>query len=217
MPVRIIISDNVLIGHPENIRAGILDEYPELGESAISIQDAGFAADLAYALLIGASAIVRSISDLNSCIAIAQNKYQNGIQAFFAFLSNTHSEQLVPTDIPNIITVGAGILANETAYGAGLEFWDEDLDLVEPELSSFANGRVAGKLLKIKDALGCSWWEARYRARMTASHKGAWDKYNGYGKINVDAAIARTDAIIVDPYYDHNPVESMQFAGFKFQ
>ena len=217
MSTHIIISDTVLTGHPENVRTGILDEYPELGQSAISIQDSGFATDILYAQSVGASAIVRSISDLNSCIDIAQSQYKNGIQSFFAFLSNTHSEQAVPTSIPNIVTVGAGITANETAYGNGLEFWDEDLDLVEPELSSFANGRVAGKLLKIKDTLGCSWWEARYRARMTASENGVWSLNNGYGKIDTTKAIAFAGAIIVDPYYDNNPSEPTQFAGFRFQ
>lgn len=215
MATRIIISDTILTGHPESVRAGILAEYSGIIQAEIEIRDSGFVADIAYAQSINAIEIVRSIADLNSCIETALLYYRN-IQSFFAFLSNDHTEEAVPTSIPNVITVGAGVLANETAYGQGLEFWDYDLDMVDPDLSSFSNGRVAGKILKIKDTLGCSWWEARYRARMTASENGVWSLYNGYGKIDVAKALVYSGAIIHDPYYDNNPSEPMQRAGYRF-
>ena len=190
MSTRVIISDLSLTGHPESVRDGILSGYGDgLTQAEIEICDGGFVADIAHAQSVGAIAVVRSITDLNSCIATAL-LYQPTIQTFMAFISNTYQEEMIPATLTNIVTVGAGLEANETAYGAGLEFWDEDLDLVEPELSSFANGRVTGKMLKIKDALNCAWNIARYHAQMTAGNLGIWDKYNGFGKIDVDAAIA---------------------------
>ena len=190
MSTRVIISDLSLTGHPESVRDGILSGYgPGLTQAEIEIRMDGFVADIAHAQSVGAIAVVRSITDLNSCIATAL-LYQPTIQTFMAFISNTYQEEMTPTTLTNIVTVGAGILSNETAYGAGLEFWDEDSDLVEPELSSYSNGIVAGKMLKIKDALNCAWNIARYHAQMTAGNLGIWDKYNGFGKIDVDAAIA---------------------------
>jgi len=213
MSTRIVISDTVLTGHPEDIRTAILAEYSGITAGEIEIKNDGFATDIAYADSVGAEAVVRSIVDLNSYIASALT-YVPDIQTFFAFLSNAHSEQLLPSGIPNCVTVGAGVTANQTAYGNGLEFWDEDLDIVDPALSSFANGRVAGKLLKIKDTLTCSWWEARYRARMTASNAGVWDKYNGYGKIDVAAAIAYAGTVISNPYYPESPTKRQQIIDY---
>ena len=188
MSTRVIISDTVLTGHPESVRDGILSGYGDgLTQAEIEICDGGFVADIAHAQSVGAIAVVRSIIDLNSCIATAL-LYQPTIQTFMSFMSNTYQEEMTPTTLTNIVTVGAGILSNETAYGAGLEFWDEDLDLVEPELSSYSNGIVAGKMLKIKDTLNCSWNVARYLAQMTASGNGIWNQYNGFGKIDVDKA-----------------------------
>jgi hypothetical protein len=190
MSIRVVISDLSLTGHPESVRDGILSGYGAgLTQDEIEICDSGFVADIAHAQSVGAIAVVRSISDLNDCIATAL-LYQPTIQTFMAFLSNTYQEEMTPTTLTNIVTVGAGLEANETAYGAGLEFWDGDLDLIEPELSSFSNGRVAGKILKIKDTLNCAWNIARYHAQMTASNLGLWNKYNGFGKIDVVAAIA---------------------------
>ena len=188
MSTRVIISDLSLTGHPESVRDGILSGYgPGLTQAEIEIRMDGFVADIAHAQSVGAIAVVRSITDLNSCIATAL-LYQPTIQTFMAFISNTYQEEMTPTTLTNIVTVGAGILSNETAYGAGLEFWDEDSDLVEPELSSYSNGIVAGKMLKIKDTLNCSWNVARYLAQMTASGNGIWNQYNGFGKIDVDKA-----------------------------
>ena len=119
---------------------------------------------------------------------------------------------------PVIVTSGAGDdeLRNNTAYGNGLEFWDGDLynenlsqdgTQRDDDASSFSNGIILGKLLKIKDELNCTWWEARYRARMTADRNepnrvtSFWDYRNGYGKINVASAIAFVGVIPADIYY----------------
>ena len=103
-----------------------------------------------------------------------------------------------------IVTCGAGVASatnNQTGYGNGLEFWDrESVGAAGTAESSYSNGVIAGKLYSIKAALGCNWWEARYRARMTASNGGSWNKYDGYGVINVSAAIAYGSGIAEDPY-----------------
>jgi hypothetical protein len=98
------------------------------------------------------------------------------------------------------VTSGGGTTQNDTAYGDGLEFWDDGSGG-----SSAANGRIAGKLLKIKHSRGGSWWDARYAARQTASNGGVWDKFNGYGKIDVAAAIAYGGSIPADDYANGNP------------
>ena len=218
MSTRIIISGRADVEeHSIEIRDVILDEYSGITESEIAINDDGMDASLAYAKLVGAIAVIRCFGDLNGYLIAAQN-YYSYLQTFYAFISNSHIEEIKPYSIQSIITVGAGITANETAYGVGLEFWDEDADLVEPSLSSYSAPRVLAKILKIKDTLGCSWWEARYRARMTASENGVWSLNNGYGKPDADKAIAYTGVIPYDPYYDHNPSnEPMTRAGFRFK
>ena len=62
----------------------------------------------------------------------------------------------------------------------------------------------------------CSWWEARYCARKTASQKGIWDKYNGYGLINVADAIAFNGTIPLDPY-DETLVTGMERLSNNFK
>lgn len=56
---------------------------------------------------------------------------------------------------------------------------------------------IAGKILAIADLRNCSIWEARYCARITGR---SYTIQNGYGKINVDSAVAYTGVIPSDPY-----------------
>lgn len=66
---------------------------------------------------------------------------------------------------------------------------------VSNSTQSYTTPYIAGKIAFIKDSVEhllrrpCSWWEARYRARMTASENGTYHVYNGYGRINVLKAI----------------------------
>jgi hypothetical protein len=133
-------------------------------------------------------------TDLAGNISSAQSFYRSNIQCCMPLGSNDYIELLSPASIPVIITSGAGDTQNRTAYGNGLEFWDV------ADTSSESCCVVAGKIYKIQRSLNCSWWEARYRARMTASNNGVWDKFNGYGKINVNSAISYAGEIIPDPY-----------------
>lgn len=150
-------------------------------------------------------AVVRSTTGLQDLIYGAIDYYDNGVQSFMPLGSN-NSEQitLTPDEIPSIVTCGCGDTDNDTAYGNGLEFIGIDSDgNPSVDASSYANGYICGQLLKIKETLSCSWWEARYRARMTGSNNGIWNINDGYGFINVNSAIAYGGQIIEDPYVNN--------------
>jgi len=65
---------------------------------------------------------------------------------------------------------------------------------------SYSHAYIAGQIACIKDRLSCTWWEARYRARVTASEDNVYDTYNGYGKIGIDNAVFAFLEIPADPY-----------------
>lgn len=202
--MRIIISDLTLTGHPEDIKAAILAGYGTgLSGDDIFITNWSFQTAIEYADANGLEAVIRSTTGLTTYMPSALYYYQkSGIMSFIPLGSNNHILISHPESIPSVVTCGASEgTENETAYGPGLEFFDDDND-GNPgvDASSFSNGIILGKLLKIKDTLSCTWWEARYRARVTASESGIWDSNNGYGKINVSAAIAWSGTVPEDPY-----------------
>lgn len=107
--------------------------------------------------------------------------------------TNTHQSN-GSYSIPELqIIVGGGDSANENGYP--IEFFDNDPTGSDPDASSFANGLIAGKLLKIKDSRNCSWFEAVQCARATASLADSYSNENGYGIINVTNAINYTGTI----------------------
>ena len=71
---------------------------------------------------------------------------------------------------------------------------------------SYGTPYIAGKIAFIKDSVShrynriCSWWEARFRARMTATGNGTFDIYSGYGRINVINAINYNESVPEDPF-----------------
>jgi hypothetical protein len=156
-------------------------------------------------------ALIRSYAGVADFINDAKAVYPK-VLYFLPMGANSFTELNIfqSEEPPLIVTSGAGDLElqNHTAYGKGLEFWDSDLsdDLGTDDMSSYSNGVVLGKLLKIKDSLNCPWWEARFRARMTTARAepnrttSPWDIKNGYGRINVPAAIAYKGLIPADPY-----------------
>ena len=98
------------------------------------------------------------------------------------------------------------------AFGPALEFWE----IIN--VGGFANNSdavpvAAARLLQIKDALNCSWWEVRYRARITAirtaiTHPSGelWNEQNGFGRIDVTAAVAFSGTIPPDPFLNNGNV-----------
>ncbi len=170
-------------------------------------------------------AVARCYTDITTNILNAQNAYPR-VQTFYPLGSNVFYRlyNFAHQEPPVIITCGAGDIGyedeNNTGFGFGLEFWDVDNNPnVGPDESSYAM-RVLGKILKIKDTLNCTWWEARFRARMTADRNEPnretymWDLHNGYGFINVAAAIAYKGIIPVDPY---NPGAEITIANEEIQ
>lgn len=204
MSARVVIADTSP-SHGASVKAAIGTGYGSDISADIEIYPADFAPSIVYAQSVGAIAVVHSYIGIENHIAEAQPAYPT-IQCFMPLGSNSHVELFNLPSIPVIVSCGAGSTQNDTAYGLGLEFWDNP-DFV----SSNANGIICGKILKIKDVLACTWWEARYRARQTASNSGTWDKFNGYGQINVAAAIAYAGAIADDP---SNFIARLQGVGF---
>jgi hypothetical protein len=210
--IRVIVSDTDQGDHANTVKEAISIGYGSDISSQIEIKTGGLSADLLYADSIGAIAVVRSTTGIGSYTTLAQSYYPR-IQIFMPLGSNNF-EELIGSQINEIISAGAGDDENKnnTAYGNGLEFWDNDFESsVSDDISSYSNGVVAGKLLKIRDTLNCGWWEARYRARMTADRNESnrpsgtiWHEYNGYGKINIGSAVAYSGEIIPDEFINNN-------------
>ena len=209
MAIRVIVSDTALGSHADTVKAAISLGYGSDISDQIEIKTGGLSADLAYADSIGAIAVVRSTTGYSSYASLAESYYPR-ILMFMPLGSNSNIE--LTTALSVIVSSGAGDTENKnnTAYGDGLEFWDNDYDTAtSDDVSSYSNGVVAGKLLKIRDTLSCDWWEARYRARMTADRNednrltSEWDLYNGYGKINVSSAVAYSGEIISDEFINN--------------
>jgi hypothetical protein len=178
----------------------ILTEHAGLTAAEIEIRAESFAASVAYAASIGAEVVIRSTTGLSGFVTAAEGVYSE-IQCFVPLGSNSSIEISNPASVPVIVTCGAGDTDNDTAYGPGLEFWDRDADEnPSDDASSYANGRICGKLLYIKDTKGWTWWQTRYAARMTASGGGTRTDANGYGQISVAAALAFEGTVPDDPY-----------------
>lgn len=206
---RILIADT-LADHYNAIIAGINSGYGSDITSEIEVLALPYMCRDRAEIDNNIIAIIRSYGDWGYWLEVFPLFYPR-LLSFFSMGSNTFEEitSLTEEEPPNMVLSGAGDAEarNNTGYGNGLEFWDIDLSNEYPEdASSYSNGVVFGKLLKIKDTLNCTWWEARYRARATALQtesnrlNAGWDLYNGYGKIDVAKAIAYKGVIPIDPY-----------------
>jgi hypothetical protein len=166
-----------------------------------------------YADAIGTTLIIRSYTGLFSHIPLATQYYPD-VLMFMPLGSNSSIELTNPSTLSVIVSCGAGLTTqNQTGYGNGLEFWDVDTYGTAGAESSYTNPIVAAKLLTIKQARNCGWWEARQSARATAirtliTHPNGeiWNKNNGFGKIDADAAIAYNGSIIPDPFINNTNV-----------
>jgi hypothetical protein len=140
--------------------------------------------------------VIRSYTGLLQAIDLADDFPE--IQIIMPSGSNSFIESY-SGDIINcpVIVTGAGIEHNLTGYT--LEFFS--IDPIGNNLSSFANGYIAGQLAFLADFLGLSYEEARMLARKTASMRGEYDYFDGFGSMNLDGAIN-----------DTLPVELTQFS-----
>lgn len=196
----IMISDAQLGAHAENVRDAFLYGYGDgwTGET-ITIKADGFLEDLQYAYDNNFSLFIRSTTGMESKIPSAALVYP-AVQLFMPAGSNSHYQIYNSSGVlPVIVSTGGGDIENETAWD--IEFFAPDPFSPEPaDTSSYGNGVVAGQICKIRDLLQCSFWEARHRARATASNNGRWGAENGYGLINVEAAVSFFGVIPPDPY-----------------
>lgn len=150
---------------------------------------------LIYAQANDYDCVIRSTIDMSEFISTADVYYPT-VQTFMPAGSNEHIE-VYSGSLVNIVITGCGVTSNLTAYNT--EFYSID-PLSQNNLSSYSNGYIAGQIAYIKDSLNCSFWEARYRARVTSSRSTNYTGENGYGSINIASAIAYTGEIISDPY-----------------
>lgn len=212
---RIILSDILGSQHANDIISAICQGYGNDISQQIEVMGNWQELVLRIQSDNNIIALIKSSSGVEHYSDTAEMFYPR-VQMFMPLGSNDFAELTNLNAIPLIVTCGAGDTSfenrNNTGYGAGLEFWDNDLvQSADPDASSFANGFILGKLLKIKDALSCSWWETRYRARVTADRnesnreKWFWDLRNGFGMINVPAAIGYQGEIPNDPFQSGQP------------
>lgn len=207
-------SENVVIveASPENVQShGIYIEqafretYSSFSNSII-FRDKFFVDGYQYCYNTDCQLMIFSYAELSAYIFGANSIYPY-TQTFIPLGSNDFILLDDVTSIPSVIVVGAGLTENETAYGPALEFWDNENVGSTNKDSSFSNGTIAAKFLLIKNALSCSNWEARVRARITADRNETrrppgviWTQEDGFGKINVQAAIDFVGSIPADPY-----------------
>ncbi len=119
--------------------------------------------------------------------------------AFFPTGSNSLGE-LFPGSIPQLaVLTGAGDTGNETADN--IEFYAPDPTGEQAQdYSSFSNAFIAGKIAFIATKRNCSIWEARYVSRITGSEMSIFHPQNGFGKIDIQRAVAFTGLIVPDPF-----------------
>lgn len=206
----VVINDAWWDTHGIYIKQAILQAYPELPESQI-INFANAEDAMNYCRNnLNVEAFIRSTTYINM---FHINELYPRVLFFHPMGSNSFIDvnRFTQEEPPKCVLVGAGDEegCNNTGYGKGLEFWDWDLYQSNPpsgDQSSYSNGIILGKMLKIKHALNCNWWEARWRARATADRTEPnrvtwmWDLYNGYGRINVQRAIEYKGFVPQDPY-----------------
>jgi hypothetical protein len=195
--------------HDEQVAQSFIDGYESAGGSwAGTIDSTTKDLTIAQALAAGNQVYIYSYSGMSSLIAQALASYP-GIQVFASCGANSPGEIFDSNngiDLPSLIITGGGDTDNETADD--IEFFSNDpvtpeATPDEQDLSSFSNGFVAGQIAYIADERDCTIWEARYCARITASENGIWHETNGYGKIEVEAAIAYAGSIPEDTYKTH--------------
>ncbi len=201
-------NHNVLISgfggqHDLDVKQSFLYGYSSYNSSSFSgnvdlFYDNAVSSSFTHAENNNYDIIIRSTTGLSSYISLA-NQHPT-VKLIMPSGSNSHIETYTGNlqDCPIIVT-GAGITSNVTGYQ--IDFYSID-PISTGNLSSFANGYIAGQIAFISDYLGISIDEARTRARGSGSNGGTYDYENGYGRIMIEDAIASP-----------TPVELVSFTG----
>ncbi|MFC2119624.1 T9SS type A sorting domain-containing protein [Bacteroidota bacterium] len=201
-------NHNVLISgfggqHDLDVKQAFLIGYSSYNSSSFDgnvelFYDYAISSSFAYAENNNYDIIIRSTTGLSYFIYAAIQ--HPDVELIMPSGSNSHIETFSGNlqDCP-IIATGAGTTSNVTGYQ--IDFYSID-PITTSNLSSFANGYIAGQIVFISDYLGISIDEARSRARESGSNNGIYDYQNGYGRILIENAIASP-----------TPVELVSFTG----
>ncbi len=201
-------NHNILISgfggqHDLDVKQSFLLGYSNYDSSSFSgnvdlFNDYAISSSFTHAENNNYDIIIRSTTGLSSYISIA-NQHPT-VELIMPSGSNNHIETFTGNldDCP-IIATGAGLTSNVTGYQ--IDFYSID-PISSENLSSFANGYIAGQIAFISDYLGISIDEARSLARESGSKGGIYDYHNGYGRIIINDAIASP-----------TPVELVSFTG----
>jgi Secretion system C-terminal sorting domain len=140
-----------------------------------------------YAVANDYDLIIRSTTGLTTGLNLAPN--YPSIKLVMPAGSNSYG-QVFFGDVINspVVITGAGEDSNQTGYT--LEFFSVD-PITGSYYSSYSNGYIAGQLAYISNTLNCSFDSARVLAREYGSENGAWDFYNGFGKVDVNYIISK--------------------------
>jgi hypothetical protein len=206
----VIIQDDGSTDHGKAVRDTFIAQNSNYVASDFQFNVASSA--YPFAFKYGVGIIVRSTKGLELQANIAAS-YKGDILLVMPLGDNFITELDYNGELyPWVICTGAGDTENRTAYGNNLDFFDEDDVSDASFISSYSNGRIAGKLKAIQDGRGCAWneWdEPIHVARITATRtltthpSGEMrNKNNGYGIIDVAAAIAYAGTLPSTPYYN---------------
>jgi hypothetical protein len=175
--------------HDEYVKTSFLIGYSSYDSTEysgyIELYPFDILSSLQYAEENNIELIVRSQSDLYVGL------YYAPLYPLRKLVMPSGSNQFVESfagDVENspIIITGAGIDSNVTGYQ--IDFFSID-PITENNLSSFANGFIAGQIAFIANKLDISVDSARTLARKFGSHNGTYNYYSGYGKILIENII----------------------------
>ena len=197
--MRVWVSDAEAGGtHGANVKSAISTGYgSDISNEINLVESAEYSvaqvkADMLLAYNAGYELFVSSAYSGANFLTEAKTYYPDMLCVFPNGVNDHVSYQLGSSyTIPEIAVItGAGDDNNETGYP--IEFFD--VDPTETDASSFSNGVVAGKLLKIKDGRGSHWTDAVQAARATSS-LSTLDTEDGYGVIDVSSAVAYSGTV----------------------
>ena len=187
---------NVLISgfggqHDLDVKQSFLLGYSSYDSSSFNgnidlFSDYGVSSSFTHAENNNYDIIVRSTTGMSYYISMA-NQHPT-VELIMPSGSNSHIETFTGNleDCP-IIATGAGLDSNVTGYQ--IDFFSID-PITSDNLSSYANGYIAGQITFISDYLEISIDEARSLARASGSNGGIYDYEHGYGRIIIEDAIA---------------------------
>ena len=189
---KVLVSGDGLADHRQHeldVAASFMEGYSSVENTpfggTVEIYAGDVQSSFNYASSHDFNMIIRSYSGLTEAIPIADNYPL--IKIVMPSGSNNYEESF-SGDVINspIIITGAGVDHNVTGYK--IEFFSID-PITTSNLSSFANGYIAGQIAYIANTLNCSIEDARLLARSTASNLGSFDYNDGFGKINITSAL----------------------------